>query len=273
MTVIRNLSASGIELNDLGGIYIEAFSDYDLSEELHNDIANSQDLNAIIVSGDIVFIDAQGNQLTQQESLNIQNATSAISPSFTIYKQDTVVVGNPFSSMNFGENISVVNNTPTVDIDFMTNLGISTSIIGGQEMLAFNDSTRTNKLLSIEKAKFLFVQATVSAGTYLKIGNQNTSSTEGYIMPFDGTVVGISSHIVDPNGRTGTYDMHFDNDAGTPTLITYSGNNEQKMFDNTLDYDILAGQTLQFRCDSISGGGMNKNQYDINVVLYVRWRG
>jgi len=273
MSIIRNLTSSAIELDDLGGITIPASSDYNLTEETKNDIANSQDLNAAIVTGDIVFLDSQGNQLLQQESLDALNSISSIFPSFLVNVNGSIVSGGPFSNINFKDNVNATSNVTSADVDFLPSNNISKTVINGQEMLTFNDPNRTNKVLSIEKVPFLFVQDTVSSSTYLKIAQQTTNTSDGYLMPMDGTVVGLSSHIRNPNNRTGTYDMHIDNDGGTPTLITYSGSGERKTFDNTLDYDINAGQKLQFRCSSISEGGHSRNQYDINVVLYVRWRG
>lgn len=272
MAIIRNLTASDIALDDLSGITVEANSDYDLKEESQNDIANSQDLNSAISSGDIVFLDAQGNALSQQESLNTQDSVSAALPAFKLQTNDSTIPEGPFSTINFRENADATGGTKA-DVDFLQNVDIFKTTIGGQEMLAFNDPNRSNKILSVEKVPFLFVQSTISAGTWLKISKVTLNTTEGYIMPMNGTVVGLSSHLGNSNGRTGTYDLHFDNDGGTPTLITYSGSGEKRIFDNTLDYDFSAGQTLQFRCDTMDGHDMNRNQFDINVVLYVRWRG
>ena len=54
--IIRNLTGSGIALNDLG-LTIPASSDYDLVGERPQGIATSTDLVAAIVAGDIVVLD------------------------------------------------------------------------------------------------------------------------------------------------------------------------------------------------------------------------
>lgn len=273
MSIIRNLSASPVELKDLGGITVPANGDFDLREESQNDISNSLELQASITDGSIVFLDAAGNALTQQDSLSVQDSVSATQPAFAFTSDGNGVAGNPFSEINFKDNTTVVNATNGVDVDFMSNVGINTRDIDGQDFIIFADVNRSNKILTVEKTTYMFQQNTVSAGTYLKVTKEVTNTKNGYNMPMKATIVGLASHIRNPNGRTGSYALYVNTTNVSGTLLSYSGNNEQKTVINNLNYDVVVGDVIKFRCTNISGGGMSKNQYDISVIIYVRWRG
>lgn len=270
MTIIRNLSVSDVPLSDLGGITVEASSDFDLNEESHNDIANSQDLNAAIAAGDVVFLDNAGNQLTQQESLDTQNNISSTQPAITVQENGTNISGTPHNVLNFtGSGVSVVDaGNGVANIDAFQGLAFTT--IGGEQILTLVDASRSNKILSVEKMNYLMVENSVSNGTYLDV-SYLTNTNSGYIMPLDGTIVGIALHkISGSSSTTMRYDLYVDGSLHTQNLITSNGSSEQKKQDNTLNIDLNANEKFIIRATRTAG---SSTQTDVNIVLYIRWRG
>jgi len=269
MSIIRNLTASAIELDDLGGITIPASGDYDLTEESQNDIANSLDLSSGIASGDIIFLDNAGNQLSQQESLNIQDNISATQPAITVQENGVNIAGTPHNVLNFtGNGISVVNTGDgVVDIDAFSGLGFT--VIDGEQILTLIDTSRSNKILSVEKMNYMLVEDRVTAGTYLDIGYL-TNSDGGYVMPLNATIVGISLHVTDGNNTTIQYDLYVNGSLNTSNLISASTNGENKIQNNNLNIDLSSNDKIAMRGNRTSGSSTHRN---VCVMLYVRWRG
>ncbi len=270
MTVIRNLSAVDIALNDLSGITVEASSDYNLNEESHNDIANSQDLNAAIAAGDVVFLDNAGIPLSQQESLNTQDNISATQPAIIIQENGVNLVGTPHNVLNFsGTGISVTDaGAGVATIDAFK--GLSTTIIGGEQILTTVDSTRANKILSVEKINLLLVEDSVSDGTYLDI-SYLTNTNGGYIIPLNATIVGLTLHkISGSSSTTMQYDLYVDGVLHTSNIVSSSGSSEEKKQDNALDIDLTANEKITIRGKRTAG---SSTQTDVSIMLYIRWRG
>jgi len=68
---VKNVTASGIQIPDLSGIYIEAYSEKDLREYFSlDDIDYSLDLREAIEAGLVVLNDGE-QDLTLAESLDI----------------------------------------------------------------------------------------------------------------------------------------------------------------------------------------------------------
>ena len=130
MTVIRNLTTSDIELSDLGGITVEALSDYDLKEESPTDIANSIELQNAINAGSIVYLDANGNPLTTEESLNVYKTASR--HAIFIKKSGISITNTPHEVLNFISSGTTItdNNDGSVDIAIDSDSAIWGNISG-----------------------------------------------------------------------------------------------------------------------------------------------
>jgi len=273
MSIIRNLTANDIPLDDLNGITIEANSDYDLIVHPANDIATSLDLAAAFQSGNLVFLDPAGNPLTPQESEELQKNISAVQPAIRVKKNNTDVATTPFNVINFkGTSANITPSaTGTVDVDILPGVGFTT--IDGQEILTMIDSSRSNKILSVEKVNYLFSKTTVSNGSYLYFGDI-TSSSAGYVIPMNATLVGISYHKRTGDNINMRYDLYVDGSSHFQGIIYGTGSSEEKISDNALDVDLIKNQKIAIRATQTSGGGgHNNSHYDVSITLYFRWRG
>ncbi len=97
---IRNLTASAIEINDLG-LTIDVAEDLDLKSETHNSIALSTDLVGFITAGDIVILDpADGvTRLSTVDSLKVLDITNGapygLAPGAMMFQLEDVNLQGP----------------------------------------------------------------------------------------------------------------------------------------------------------------------------------
>lgn len=271
MSIIRNLTAAPIELDDLGGITVPANGDFDLREEGTNDIANSIALSTAITAGDIVFLDGNtGLPLTQQESQTTQDNVSSTQPAITVQSNGVNVAGTPHNVLNFiGTGVSVVEGATTGTVDIDAFAGLSFTTIAGEQILTLMDTTRGTKKLSVEKVNYLYTKSSVSNGTYLYVGYL-TSSIVGYVMPMNATIVGIALHVIDGNNTTIQYDLYVNGALHTSNLINGVSSAEIKNVVNTLDIDINQSDKLAMRGLRTSG---SSSHTEVSLTLYIRLRG
>jgi len=133
--------------------------------------------------------------------------------------------------------------------------------IGGNLMPVFNDTNRS-KTLTVETPNFLFSEARLNSTEWMSIGKA-TDALSGYIMPFNGTIVGISGHTSEADSQT--IDLYIDT-TSTLSVLTFTTTSEEHQINNSLNIDFTAGQKIRLR-----GGGGNVMQ-DTNIEIRVKWR-
>lgn len=107
--VIRNLTVGAIAIDDLDGLTILGSADLDLTtlQVPQTTIAASSDLLAEIVAGNIIFLDGQGNAMSQQESEDALANMSSVTPAVFLQNGGSNVAGTPHNTLNFGDNLTV----------------------------------------------------------------------------------------------------------------------------------------------------------------------
>lgn len=110
MAIIRNITIppANVPLDDLG-ITIHIGEDYDLGLRPIENVYNSDDLMDAITTSKLIYLDAQGNPLSLQESLDAQSGINSITPAFILQDNGSNVSGTPHSKLNFGDNLNVTN--------------------------------------------------------------------------------------------------------------------------------------------------------------------
>jgi len=71
--------------------------------------------------------------------------------------------------------------------------GLTTTIINGHPMLTLEDTTRSDKVLTIAENVLLFAENRLSDLDWIQISNAQDAES-GFIATFDGTAVNISAH-------------------------------------------------------------------------------
>lgn len=200
---------------------------------------------------DIDGTPAAGEELAAADELIIKNASAG--------------TGSPLP----GENQKITGQELADGVLAISGLGgLSVTSIGGQEILTLVDTTRSNKVLSIETSALTWMENNVTNNDWMQIGNATDADT-GFIVPLDATIVKISAHTADDNGNSKDLNLYVDgalNTAGIVSFTAVSGENE--FTDNTLNIDVAAGAKLRLR-GAPSGGRIE----DTVVTIWLKWRG
>ena len=220
--------------------------------------SNEDELGIVVTGGDTIGIDIVG--------LTDPDGDMAATDEFIVHdkSEGTGGANRKMTGTNVAEG--------TADILGITGLTFDTfpavtSPADDQTLLAFTDSTRSNKVLSVETQTFVWSDNKVSDLDWLRMGSAS-DSTSGHIMPLDGTIVGASAHVEDTDSSTFDFDVYIDGvDSGA--VVSVASGTDQTDTDPTLNIDFNAGQKLRIRADETSGGGQ---MGDTVVTLFVKWR-
>lgn len=147
--------------------------------------------------------------------------------------------------------------------------GLAITDINGQQVLTLIDTTRANKVLSIESSTVTWSENRIGNNDWVQVGNAN-DALSGYIVPMDATIVKASIHTANNNGNTKGVDLYIDgvNDPGNPILSVTGAAGEKEDSDITLNIDVTADQKIRIRGDA-AGGTIE----DTVVTLWFKWRG
>ena len=147
--------------------------------------------------------------------------------------------------------------------------GLGFSTINGQEILTFDDPTRASKTLSIDSNNYTYSDNSLSDGSWIEIGNA-VDTDAGHIMPFNGTLVGITAMSENPGaGNTYEIDLFINGALSTAGIATLTGAGVDTDVDMTLNIDFAQGDRLRLQVDQTAGTG---TMQDTVVDLIVRWR-
>jgi len=141
------------------------------------------------------------------------------------------------------------------------------STINGQEILTFTDPNRS-KTLSIDSHTYQYSDDSLDDGSWIEIGNAIDTDV-GHIMPFNGTLVGITAMSENPGGNTFEIDLFINGALSTAGIATLTGTGVDIDVDMTLDINFSQGDRLRLQVDRTAGTG---TMGDTVVNLIVRWR-
>ncbi len=145
--------------------------------------------------------------------------------------------------------------------------GLVVTMINGQNVLTLEDTTRSNKILSVSDNPLTFSENVLADNDWLAIGTA-TDADSGFISSLDGTIVAISAHCENTLGNEKDIHLFIDGvDLGS--LGTLSGGLNATINDTTIDIDVNQGQRIRLRALNGSGGNIR----DTVVTLRLKWRG
>lgn len=270
--IIKNLDVVDIELDDLG-LTLPASSTVDLITEEPADVAasaNGGNLFTEVTALRIAVLDPL-DDITQLsaadglEALAAHNDTHWRVAGATLNQLDDVnitLVGSP--PLPSVDDILQFNGAEWVNVPASSGV-ITISTIGGQPIPTFSDTTRS-KQLSVESPSYLFAEAYLSDSDWIQIGDASDSDS-GYIMPFNGTVVGMSAHCENDNGSSKGIWLYI-NTTNQGTIGSFGGVGSNSSFNVTnVNINFSAGDRIRLRANT-TGGSIR----DTVVSVRVRWR-
>lgn len=175
---IKNKTNSFIEIDDIG-IRIESDEIYLLDDVEEN----SDDIVSLITNGSIVYVGVGDNELTQQESIDLNEDVINTTTDDATYSKDEID-------------------------EKLANLPSSSSIFGQNQILAESNSITTTTNIYDYTEKLNITPVITNTGVY-RIGfttdwNQDTNSDALYIQLLQGSTV-ISEKVIDNVDGGGSY--------------------------------------------------------------------
>lgn len=181
---------------------------------------------------------------------------------------DDMAAGDEFVAFDGTNNVSMSGQQVADGTATLLGLGgLTVTTIGGQEVLTLEDTTRANKVLSIETTTLAWSENLVGNNDWIQVGNA-VDALSGYVVPLNATIVKVAMHTEDDNNNSKGIDLYIDgvNNGNIAAFTAVNGENE--VTDATLDIDVNAGQKLRLRGDA-SGGSIG----DTVITVWLKWRG
>ncbi len=166
-----------------------------------------------------------------------------------------------------GQGITVYKDATGADNILRVGAQVYIATIGGQPKPVYVDSSKSGKVLSVEMSNYWWAEAALSNNDWVQIGHANDADA-GWIMPFDGTIVGVTAHCENnPTGNAKDMRFYVNTTQVDASFIQIPAGTNQTVNDQTKNFDFSAGDRLRFRAGS-SGGTIN----DTVISLLVKWR-
>lgn len=139
--------------------------------------------------------------------------------------------------------------------------------VGGQMKPCYVDSSKGGKVLTVEMSNYWWAEAALSNNDWMQIGHASDADS-GWVMPFDGTIVGVTAHCENnPTGSGKDMRLYMNGSQFDPSFITIPNGANAIVNDQTKNIDFSAGDRLRFRA-GLAGGTIN----DTVISLMVKWR-
>ncbi len=145
--------------------------------------------------------------------------------------------------------------------------GLTLTVINGQSIPTFEDSTRGDKILSISEQPIMFSEKSLTDLAWIDIGDA-IDADSGYIADLDGTVVFATGHCEDTSASSKEIHL-FINGVDNGSLGTLSGGANATFVNTTLDLDFSQGDRLRLQAQN----GVDGKIEDTVIKVSFRWRG
>lgn len=162
-----------------------------------------------------------------------------------------------------GDGVTVFLNTtdfPDNRLEFISEVYIDT--INGMPMPVYKNTAKGNKILSVCSVPYIWSEGRLGGSDWCEIGTAR-HTLNGHIMPYDGTIVGMTYHISDTN--SGSTNLRMYKNAGIIHTFPITTTGQLTGTDMTLNLDFNAGDKLRWKNDG--------NVVESTVlVLLIHWR-
>jgi hypothetical protein len=147
--------------------------------------------------------------------------------------------------------------------------GLAVTTIGGQEVLTLVDTTRSNKVLSVETTAITWSENRIGNNDWVQIGGA-VDAESGYIVPLDATIVKVTAHTSDDNNNVKDIDLYIDGALNTAGFISFNPavNGQNEYSSVTDNIDVAAGEKIRLR-GAATGGPVD----DTVITIWLKWRG
>jgi len=155
-----------------------------------------------------------------------------------------------------------------VDWNLLGSSDVNLTTIGSNDIPVFVDSTRSDKVLSSTMMAIVFTNNKIIDLTWMKLGAESRDPTNGFPVPMNATIVGITTQFINGQGRE--IDLYIDDVLDTANIITIPNAADAQASNMLLDIDITAAEKFHLR--GAAGQGLAQTGRG-SVTIYIRWRG
>jgi len=136
--------------------------------------------------------------------------------------------------------------------------------IGGQMKPVYVDASKGGKVLSVEMMNIWWAESQVGNNEWMQIGHASDADSS-WIMPFDGTIVGVTAHCEDaPNNKD--FRLYINTSEVDSQYFTIPSGTNSIVNDQTKNTDFSANDRIRLR--AAAGGSIN----DTAISILVKWR-
>jgi len=153
--------------------------------------------------------------------------------------------------------------------------GITITIINGQPMLTLEDTTRSNKILSVSENPIMFSENILVNNDWIRIASASDRAS-GYVADFDGTIVSATGHCKMVNNNDKAIKI-FTQGVDRGSIFTFSGLGEDYRINTILNIDFNRGDKIRLVAKDVFTGSppvatVGRIQ-DSVLKLVLKWRG
>ena len=144
------------------------------------------------------------------------------------------------------------------------------SALGGlSDPLLFIRNKTTNVKLSVDALNWQYYTSNSQSNTWLQLNSDLVGSTLGYIVPYDGTIAGMTLIKENNNASFNVY-LYFGDTLVTSSLIQATQNNDVAV---NLDHvNFTRGTRIRARVSNSSGGGLFGDFGGCILQVVTKWR-
>lgn len=180
---------------------------------------------------------------------------------------DDTAPGVLVDKIQSGQGVNVYKDVSGVDNLLRIGSDVYIGMINGQPKPVYVDSNKGGKVLSVETNNFFWAESRLSNNDWIQIGHA-TDADSGWIMPFDGTIVGVTAHCENNNtGNTKSIRLYKNGSVSSTSFINIPAGANAIVNNQTKNIDFVAGDRLRLRADS-TGGSIE----DTTISVFVKWR-
>lgn len=249
LAIPNNVSGTGFVVSDGAGSYTTRDIIASTNEDLLGINVTPTDGTADAAVGlDIVGLTDPDNDMAATDEFAVHDKS-----------EGTGGANRKMTGQNIADGVATLLNLPS---------GLAVTTIGGQEVLTLVDTTRANKVLSIETTAVTWSENRIGNNDWVQIGNANDANV-GYIVPLNATIVKVTAHTTNDNNNSKDLDLYVDGVLSTSSIVSFTAVNGQNEFsDVTTNVDITAGEKIQIR-----GGATGGAIEDTVITVWLKWRG
>lgn len=199
----------------------------------------------------------------------LQNLSDKIDEGKVKVDTDDVNSDTLINKIESGNGINIGKDLSSGDNKLLIESQVYITNIGGQPKPVYVDTSKGGKILSIESNNYIWMESNLTNNDWVEIGTARDADS-GYIMPFDGTITGVTLHCENAD-VTKKIILWIDGAIEDADFLTINNGTNVIVNDQSKNIDFAAGSRFRLRASTGSNGGAGTID-DVVISVLVKWR-